>query len=696
MELLPYTIGTLSYGIAALAFLILTFLLAVSWRGHPQGVLLVIAAAVTCAWAAGLAYHAAMDYRTMYVLPLLELARDGVWLVFLLRLLSTAEQGGLLPRAGHVRVLAFIVFAVGGMLLAAHVAAGFGAPILAWLNFDLYSITYMLMTIAGLVLVEQLFRNTRPENRWSIKFLCFGIGGMFAYDLFLFSEAMVVNQLDQSFWEARGLVNALVVPLIAVSAARNPQWSVDIFVSRHIVFHVTTLVVAGIYFLAIAVGGYYVRAFGGSWGGVVQTLLLFGSAVVLLMLLFSGHVQAHLKVFLSKHFYAYKYDYREQWLNVTGAMSSDRLGPNLRLRVLCALANIVDSIGGVLWLKGETGQYDVAAQWNGPVRERTVTLDDPVVRFLVERQWLVDLDEYVNDPELYGDLSLPGWITDIPRAWVVIPLLNGDDLLGFVLLIQSRAPRQINWEDRDLLKTAAQQAASYLALEQASAALASARQFEAFNRLSAYVVHDLKNVLGQLSLVAANAKKHRRNEAFIDDAFATVDNAVNKMQRMLSQLRQDRSAEVAAIAAISVKLVPILAEVVRHRAVARPSPSLVSGEGGELAVVADHDRLAAVIEHIIQNAQDATPEGGRVEVRLIQENGLAVVEIEDSGCGMDSEFVRERLFKPFDTTKGNAGMGIGAYECREFIHALGGRVEVRSEVGAGTLFRLHMPVAHQV
>lgn len=693
MELLSFNIGIWSYGAAAVAFLVLTVLLAVSWRGRAQGILLVTGAAVTCLWASVLTYHAATGYQPLYILPLVELARDGVWLVFLLRLLATGEQTGLLPRVGHLRGLALSMLTVGGLLVVGHVAVGLGLPVPHWLRFDFYSIGYVLIAIIGLVLVEQLFRNTRPDKRWSIKFLCFGIGGMFAYDLFLYSDAMLVSQLDRSFWEARGLVNALVVPLIAISASRNPQWSVDIFVSRQIVFHVATLVGAGIYFIAISMGGYYVRAFGGTWGGVAQTILLFGSAVVLLVLLFSGHVQARLKVFLSKHFYAYKYDYREEWLNVTGAMASDRLGPDLRLRVVRALADIVDSMGGVLWLKSETGPYAVVAEWNSPVAAPAVERDDPLARFLAERQWLVDMDEYVSDPELYGELRCPDWLADTPQAWVVIPLLNKDELLGFILLLQSRAPRQINWEDRDLLKTSAQQAASYLALEQASAALASARQFEAFNRLSAYVVHDLKNVVGQLSLVAANAKKHRHNEAFVDDAFSTVDNAVNKMHRMLTQLRQARSGSMPETAVRSIRLAPILAEVVMHRAVAKPLPHLAPSQDLDMAVVADQDRLAAVVEHVVHNAQDATPADGVVEVRLVRENAMAVVEIEDSGTGMDGEFVRERLFRPFDTTKGNAGMGIGAYECREFIQAMGGKVEVRSEVGVGTLFRLHMPVA---
>lgn len=282
---------------------------------------------------------------------------------------------------------------------------------------------------------------------------------------------------------------------------------------------------------------------------------------------------------------------------------------------------------------------------------------------------------------------MPEWLDEVERAWLVIPLFQNKLLIGMVLLLQSRAVQQINWEDRDLLKTVANQAASYLALSQASAELVNARQFEAFNRLSAYVVHDLKNVIGQLSLVVANAKKFSHKQEFVEDAMATVDNSVNKMQRMLTQLRQGRQLQQSSTA---IKLLPLVEEVVRQRSGSKPVPVLSCPEE-QLNVVAEQDRLAAVIEHVVQNAQEATSDDGKVELRLTSDSQSAVIEIEDSGCGMDETFIRERLFRPFDTTKGNAGMGIGAYECREFVRGLGGDVRVSSQPGKGTLFQLYIP-----
>jgi putative PEP-CTERM system histidine kinase len=252
--------------------------------------------------------------------------------------------------------------------------------------------------------------------------------------------------------------------------------------------------------------------------------------------------------------------------------------------------------------------------------------------------------------------------------------------------LQPRAPQSVNWENLDLLKTVGLQVASYLALNQAGHALAEARQFEGFNRLSAFIIHDLKNLVAQLSLVAKNAARHKHNPAFIDDAVGTIENAVNKMNKLMAQLQnaditgQNRRLDLAAE----------LREVVAAKRVGSPVPSLRL-EVDEIAVSAEPERLSAVIGHVIQNAQDATPADGSVEVILRESDGQAIVDIRDTGCGMDAEFVKTRLFRPFDSTKGLTGMGIGAYECREVISALGGQVVVDSVPGRGTSFRLLLP-----
>jgi putative PEP-CTERM system histidine kinase len=273
----------------------------------------------------------------------------------------------------------------------------------------------------------------------------------------------------------------------------------------------------------------------------------------------------------------------------------------------------------------------------------------------------------------------------------MVPLFSADSLIGFVVLANPLVMRSINWEDRDLLVTAAKQVTSYLMVIMTSDALAEAKQFEVFTRLSAYMVHDLKNIAAELELVSRNAKTHINNPDFIEDAFGTVDNAAGDIKRLLDQLRNRRAQTEKRVILDLCELVPT---VIAGKQGSLPKPTFEAACSTCL-VTAEKDRLANVLAHLIENAQQATGEEGSVVVSLNTEGSMQVVEISDDGVGMDAEFVRNRLFKPFDTTKGNAGMGIGMYESREFIRLLGGDIEVQSEAGRGTTISLRIPASAQ-
>jgi putative PEP-CTERM system histidine kinase len=299
--------------------------------------------------------------------------------------------------------------------------------------------------------------------------------------------------------------------------------------------------------------------------------------------------------------------------------------------------------------------------------------------------WVVDLLEWRSSPDLYADLELPGWLRDHPRLWLIIPLFFQEELEGLLFLARTDLKGSVDWEDRDLLKTAGRQAAALLAQQRLSMALVEARQFDAFNRLSAYVIHDLKNILAQQSLMVSNAQKHRENPAFIDDMIGTVENSVKRMQRLMDQMRSGmRNAEAS-----NIDLAYLLERAIEGRVDFRPLPRLTVVAAA--TVNADRDRLGTVFGHLLQNAQEATPDGGSIDVTLSCDEGFATVEISDSGSGMSEEFVRERLFKPFVSTKGLTGMGIGAFESREYVRLLGGDIVVKSTEGQGSTFLVRLP-----
>ena len=213
------------------------------------------------------------------------------------------------------------------------------------------------------------------------------------------------QDIDIDLWNARGFINALVVPLIAISAAKNPKWSPNVFVSRHIMLHTTAILGAGVYLMIMALGGFYIREFSGTWGGVAQIIFFFGAIVLLLLLMFSGSIRAWLKVFLNKHFYNYKYDYRDEWMRFTKTLAKASPEGHFRERAIKAIAEIIDSTGGVLWLKDDFGNFSMVTHWNMPFKiEEIEAPDSSLVRFLEKSQWIIDLDEYCNEPDpIYMD-----------------------------------------------------------------------------------------------------------------------------------------------------------------------------------------------------------------------------------------------------------------------------------------------------
>ena len=684
------TTSVISYLTATGIFLAMLAVMLISRRGNVFKGFLCLASAASVLWAAGAAYQAAYD-TPLIVVQLLELLRDLTWMIVLFHIMTTKVNGkGVV--AAWVTIGRHGIYAATLVMIVLALYLHFGGiGLFSLAGFDFQLAGYLLLAVIGLALIEQILRNTPPDLLRAIKYLCFGIGGIFAYDFYLYSDALLFQRIDPALWEARGFINASIVPVIGIALARNPQWSPGISISRRMVFHTSALLGSGIYLIAMGVGGYYVRDYGGTWGVVAQTIFLFGAVLLLLILLFSVPLRARLRVLINKHFFHYKYDYREEWLRFIRTLSSSEPDIPLPERTIRAIAQMIDSPGGALWTRRDERHFEPMAKWNMDVpSSATEPADSSLIRFLEIQKWVINLDEYERDPGLYrsiGDLEMPEWLLNLPEAWLIAPLILHESLVGFVVLARSSAQhRHFNWEDCDLLKTTGSQAASHLAQYASSQALVEARQFEAFNRLSTYIMHDLKNLIAQLSLVVSNATRHRHNPIFMENVISTVENSVGKMNRLLAHLRVGTETNSKR----SIDLASLLEEVVRDAQATRPAPVLEC-LAQDISIAADRDRLASVVGHVIRNAQEATPENGQIVVRLQKKNGHAVVEVEDTGCGMDETFIQAQLFRPFQTTKGSSGMGIGTYEVREFVRALGGDIAVASRPGVGTTFCIHLP-----
>jgi putative PEP-CTERM system histidine kinase len=658
----------------------------VGWRHNRRATLLLCATVATVAWSLGALGGSIWESRTsLLVSNVADVLRYAFWFLFLASLLQGGQTAGQALEAakpiGRWATSVAVVAIVASLVFSSQLQKVQPLEPFSQVGYGLR----LGLAIFGLTLIEQLVRRVHPTARWGIKPLCIALGAVFCFDLFMYSEAMLYSRLNADIWAARGLANAMVIPLLAVATARNTGWTIDMHLSRQAVMTSTALMLSGLFLLAVAIAAYFVRFASGNWGLALQIELIFAALLFATLLMSSGRFRSYLRVSISKHFFSYRYDYRKEWLRFTDTLSSADSGQRFEQRAIMAIGDLVESPSGLLWLRDEAGSFKLAARWNLPAVDAVEAPQGSLPQFLQRTQWIVDLREYREAPEQYAGLEVLPWLQSIPNAWLVVPLLSEAELTGFIVLTTPRTAIEVNWEVRDLLKTASHQAASYLGQMRASEALLEARKFEAFNRMSAFVVHDLKNLIAQLSLMMKNAERHRDNPDFQRDALSTVEHVVGRMNKLMLQLK---SGATPVENPRPVDLGALVQRVCATRM--RANILVASGVSPGVMTLGDEERLEYIIGHLVQNAIDATSSGGNVEVDLERDDRFAVVVVTDTGTGMSVEFVRDRLFKPFETTK-QTGMGIGVYESVRYVRELGGDVSIDSAPGVGTTVRVRLP-----
>jgi putative PEP-CTERM system histidine kinase len=539
------------------------------------------------------------------------------------------------------------------------------------------------LTIAAgaLVLVHNLYGQAAPDSRWAIKLPMIALAAMWAYDLHVYTVGYLTRSPVEDLLALRGAIIALLAPLFGLASRRTGEWRMQL--SRAATFQSLSLLAIFGYLVLMMSATRAVEAAGGHWVRIGQVGIIFAMTVAAVLILPSGRMRAWLRVLMAKHFFEHRYDYREEWLRFTRTVgaSGAEAGP-IGERVARAIADIADAPAAILLVPDESGRLVPDARWNwhGPVPSGTLE-DGEFVRFLERTAHVVDFESREPQPA-----TLPASLAALD-AWAGIPLLHADRLVGLVVLAHPAVRRPLDWEDFDLFRTAGIQAASYLAEARSQEALANAQRFDEFNRRFAFILHDIKNLVSQLSLVVRNAERHADNPAFREDMIATLQSSVRKMNDLLARLSPGRSAEAEPVRASGLaQVVAAVAEVKR-----RVHPVEVLLDTG-LVANADPAGLEQALSHLVQNAIDASPAGAPVQLRLRAEGAEAAVEVIDRGAGMSPEFVRSRLFQPFASTK-DGGFGVGAFEARSLIARMGGRLEVESAEGQGTRFTVFLPLA---
>ena len=676
-----------TYALAAALFVSLTLWELRRGLGESEQRMLLAAFALTALWA----WTTAVAPTTMLA-AYAETARNLVWVGVLYRLAgidSSAEQRGVKPvyaAVGGVLGLQLVIDALPLVIDTDTISPGHALVVTA--------IILRLTAAAGaLVLVHNLYGQAAPSSRGNIRLAMIALAVMWAYDLNLYTIAYFDPGSAQGLFDWRGLAVALVAPMFAIGGTKDDRWRIRL--SRAATFQSLSLLAISAYLAVMAVLVTALRDSGVDWTRALLVALLAGMTVAAMVLLPSSRARGWAKVKITKHFFEHRYDYRTEWLRFTDTIgASGPKAPPLGQRVIKAFADILEAPGGLLLVVDEHGAIEPAAAWNwsGSANPGATIPSAEALGFWLSvgaEGRIIDFDAYCGgwaDPR-DQEIDIPASLLGEEQAWTGVPLIHDDRLVGLVLLAAPDYRRPLDWEDFDLLRAAGRQAASSLAEAHGQQALMNAQRFEDFNRRFAFILHDVKNLVSQLSLLARNAERHADNAEFRSDMVATLKGSVGKMNDLLARLAPAPDHRPA-----KPEPTPLRSLVASAIAAKRGDHEVLLKGDGNLWVMADPLLLEQAIGHLVQNAVDASTPAEPVTVRMGGNAKQVTIAISDCGQGMDAEFIRTRLFQPFASTK-TGGFGVGAFEAKSLVSAMGGRLTVESKPGEGSLFTIILPAA---
>ncbi len=596
------------------------------------------------------------------LVAVLDKSQDLLWCLAIVHLINFNQSN---DKKTHP----FIQLFVGAIGLSLVVNASFINSPWSSESFIVHShidaLGHVIMSSLALVLIEYTFRTSSQSDQWAIKYLLFGLSGLFIYDFYMYSNALLAAKVDRFIWDTRGAITALIAPLMVISFRRNQRFSLDYALSRQVIFRSSLILVCAVYLIVIGGLGIILKSSNAVWGQTLQWTFSVGSGILLAALLCSSKAKAYLKVQLSKHLFKYYYDYREEWLRFSGLLGEEQTHLSIYKRIILALSGLTESLDGVLLERKDKGMV---------VLERLNPNDDFTVQSAFSKQL-----EQLNEPTLLEKMNTPDK-GDFSHFWLAVPLVLENQCEFIVLLSKPSVNLDYNWEVIELLKAASSQAASFAHQAKVQDQLIIAKQFESYHQMSSFVLHDLKNIMSSVQLILKN-ERLKDNPDYINSVFTTLQGVNKKLTKVQDQLEQRRQGHLNE----HFNAVEVLKELERHYG-EKGEPIKLECQASQIWIEGDSLGFKHAFMHLIDNGIEASSQA-QVEVRIIQ-NDCIRIEVIDYGVGMDQSFIDHELFKPFSSTKGTKGMGIGMYQVKTTIEQLRGQIDVTSTPGQGTCFSI--------
>ncbi len=557
-----------------------------------------------------------------------------------------------------------------------------------------WHLAWMAVTVVILMNLERTFRHSTGHIRWQTKFIFIGAVGIFGVRLFTQSQAILFQGIDTGLFVVN--LGALLVADVFIlrSLLRGMPMSVGIQLSHQFLYTSFTIIIVGVYFIALGVITWISLRFQWLHNINLVIFLIFLTAIGLAVLLLSDRLRMKRKRFISRHLKRPIYDYQKIWENFTKRTASITHTPDLCHAIVKIVSDTLEILSVTIWLVDEPQErlsfggstvYTAAQIENMNLFSKGGT---ELIRAMTGQTLPVDLKEQDDN-----------WVEDLTRTYELetresrirycVPLIAAGQLVGIMTLSEKVFYEPLTFEESDLIKTISDQAASNLLNLRLSESLRQSKELEAFQTMSAFFMHDLKNLASKLSLVTQNLPLHIDNPEFRQDALKTISQSVVKINTMSSRLALlNRKVDLVFKETDLQDLLQIAITDAR-KFFLTPIATNFCESLPKLQI--DQEQLYKVFENLLMNANDAAGPDGQITISTNIQDNWALVSMADNGCGMSREFIEKKLFRPFQTTK-KLGMGIGLYHCKTIIDAHGGKLNVESEEGRGTTFRILLPI----